>query len=544
MYAWVGGTGQPTTQRKAYARPCDVASGVSRYWVGLVVMTLLVIGCTTVGPDYVRPSADVAGQWIEVADPRIKPEPADHREWWTVFNDPVLNVLVDTAYKQNLTLRSAGIRILEARAQLGISVGLQYPQQQAATYSFERIKVSDNFSAAGFPSPLDNEFSSNIIGFDAGWELDFWGKFRRGLESANADLGASIANYDDILVTLVAEVAATYVQIRTFEERLRVARQNVKIQARSLQIADVRFRNGAVTELDVQQAKANLRNTEALIPELETGLRLAQNALSILLGMPPRDLQDVLGSPTPIPTVPPDVAIGVPAELLRRRPDIQRAERLVAAQSARIGIAVSDLYPNISIAGAFGWQANDVTDLFQSASIVGAAGTSIVWPIFNYGRIRNNVRVQDARFQQLVVDYQNTVLKAAGEVENAVVAFLRTQEAVKLLADSVEASRRWEQLALIQYREGLIDFTPVLDSEEFLAAQEDRLAERTGTIAVSLIAMYKGLGGGWEIRIGKNFVPVQTKQEMQERTNWGDFLTSPEELSPKPVRILPAAPDW
>ena len=543
MYAWVGGTGQPTTQRKAYARPCSVASGVSRYWVGVIAVSVLICGCTTVGPDYVRPSADVAGQWMEVDDPRIKAEPPGHREWWTVFNDPVLNVLVDTAYKQNLTLRSAGIRILEARARLGISVGFQYPEQQTGTYSFRRTKLSENFDPGVISSP-SNEFSSNMIGFDAGWELDFWGKFRRGLESANADLGASIANYDDILVSLVAEVAATYVQIRTFEERLRVARQNVKIQARSFQIADVRFRNGAVTELDVQQAKANLRNTEALIPELEMGLRQAQNALSILLGMPPRDLQDVLGSPTPIPTVPPDVAIGVPADLLRRRPDIQRAERLAAAQSAHIGIAVSDLYPTIKIAGAFGWQANDVTDLFQSASIIGSAGTSIVWPIFNYGRIRNNVRVQDARFQQVVVDYQNSVLKAAEEVENAVVAFLRTQEAVKLLADSVKASRRWEQLALIQYREGLIDFTPVLDSEEFLAAQEDRLAQTTGDIAVSLIAMYKGLGGGWEIRIGKDFVPVQTKQEMQERTNWGDFLTSPENVSPKPVRVIPAAPDW
>ena len=543
MYAWVGGTGQPTTQRKAYARPCSVASGVSRYWVGVIAVSVLICGCTTVGPDYVRPSADVAGQWMEVDDPRIKAEPPGHREWWTVFNDPVLNFLVDTAYKQNLTLRSAGIRILEARARLGISVGFQYPQQQTGTYSFRRINLSENFDPGSLPSS-STEFSSNMIGFDAGWELDFWGKFRRGLESANADMGASIANYDDILVSLVAEVAATYVQIRTFEERLRFARQNVKIQTRSFQIADVRFRNGAVTELDVQQAKANLRNTEALIPELEMGLRQAQNALSILLGMPPRDLQDVLGSPTPIPTVPPDVAIGVPADLLRRRPDIQRAERLAAAQSAHIGIAVSDLYPTIKIAGAFGWQANDVTDLFQSASIMGSAGTSIVWPIFNYGRIKNNVRVQDARFQQVVVDYQNSVLKAAGEVENAVVAFLRTQEAVKLLADSVKASRRWEQLALIQYREGLIDFTPVLDSEEFLAAQEDRLAQTTGDIAVSLIAMYKGLGGGWEIRIGKDFVPVQTKQEMQERTNWGDFLTSPENVSPKPVRVIPAAPDW
>jgi NodT family efflux transporter outer membrane factor (OMF) lipoprotein len=507
------------------------------------MMVLWGTACTTVGPDYARPPADVAKQWMEVDDPRFKAEPADHREWWTVFNDPVLDFLVDTAYKQNLTLRSAGIRILEARAQLGIAVGNQYPQTQQATARYARVTLSEELSLVGV-TPSDTNFNLNLIGFDASWELDLWGRFRRGVEAGNADLGASMAHYDDILVSLVAEVAATYVQIRTFEERLKVARQNVKTQERSFQIASVRFRNGAVTEVDVQQARSNLRNTEALIPELEKGLRQAQNALSILLGMPPGDLKDVLGSPISIPTVPPDVAVGVPADLLRRRPDIQRAERLVAAQSARIGIAESDLYPRISIAGSFGWTANDITDLFTQASFAGFGGPSVIWPIFNYGRIKNNVRVQDARFQQLVVDYQNTVLKAAEEVENAMVAFLRTQEQVKFLADSAEAARRWVDLSLIQYREGLVDFTPVLVAQDFLAKQDDRLAQTTGNIVISLIAMYKGLGGGWEIRIGKDFVPVQTKQQMQDRTNWGDLLTSPEDLSPKPVGVIPAAPDW
>ena len=517
----------------------------SRCWAvaGLISITLLAIGCTTVGPDYVRPSAEVSTQWMEMDDPRIKAEPADHRDWWTVFNDPVLNVLVDTAYRQNLTLRSAGIRILEARAQLGISVANQYPQMQEVGASFNRVTLSENVSPTG-ADVIDTNLNVYSLGFDASWELDFWGRFRRQVESANADLGASIANYDDILVSLVAEVAATYVQIRTFEERLRVARQNVKTQERSFQIANVRFRNGAVTEVDVQQARANLRSTEALIPELEKGLRQAQNALSILLGMPPSDLRAVLGGPTPIPTVPPDVAVGVPADLLRRRPDIQRAERLVAAQSAQIGVAVSDLYPRISILGAIGVSASDFGELFTTGSISGFGGPSIVWPIFNYGRFRSNIRVQDARFQQLVVDYQNTVLKAAEEVENAMVAFLRTQERAKFLADSVDASKRWVDLSLIQYREGVVDFTPVLVAQEFLAQQDDRLAQTTGTIAVNLIAMYKGLGGGWEIRVGKDFVPAQTKEEMQERTNWGDLLTSPEDLSPKPVRVIPAAPDW
>ncbi len=529
------------THGKACPRPRNVRSPLWRSVGGLIGVALLVSGCISVGPDYVRPSADVSEQWMEVADPRVKPEPAEYREWWTVFDDPVLNALVEIAYKENLTLRSAGIRIMEARAALGISVGTQYPQVQEGTGEISRIRLSENEAGV---TPTTTEFDLWQVGFDVGWELDFWGKFRRGVESANADLGAAIANYDDILVSLVAEVAATYVLIRTFEERLNVARDNVKIQERSFQITGVRFRNGLVTELDVQQAKATLRNTQALIPQLQTGLRQSQNALGVLLGMPPRDLQDVIGGPRTIPTAPPDVAVGMPTELLRRRPDIRRAEREVAAQSARIGLAKSDLYPQITLAGSFNLTADDAAGVFMGDSFSGFGGPAFVWPLFNYGRITNNVRVQDARFQQLAVQYQNAVLKAAQEVEDALVAFLRAQEQVKFLADSAEASRRWVNLSLIQYREGVIDFTPVLLAQDFLTQQEDRLAETTGAIARNLIAVYKAIGGGWEIRAGKEFVPVEIRDEMQERTSWGDLLTSPENVSPKPVRILPAAPDW
>ncbi len=516
----------------------------SRCWAvaGLISITLLAIGCTTVGPDYVRPSADVSGQWMEVADARVKPEPAEYREWWTVFDDPVLNALVEIAYKENLTLRSAGIRIMEARAALGISVGTQYPQVQEGTGEISQIWLSENVVSAGV-TPTTTNFDVWRLGFDVGWELDFWGKFRRGVESANADLGAAIANYDDILVSLVAEVAATYVLIRTFEERLNVARDNVKIQERSFQITGVRFRNGAVTELDVQQAKATLRNTQALIPQLQTGLRQSQNALGVLLGMPPRDLQDVIGGPRTIPTAPPDVAVGMPTELLRRRPDIRRAEREVAAQSARIGMVKSDLYPRITLAGSFNLTADDAAGVFMGDSFSGFGGPAFVWPLFDYGRITNNVRVQDARFQQLAVQYQNAVLKAAQEVEDALVAFLRAQEQVKFLADSAEASRRWVNLSLIQYREGVIDFTPVLLAQDFLTQQEDRLAETTGAIARNLIAVYKAIGGGWEIRAGKEFVPMEIREEMQERTSWGDLLEAAAQ-EPKPVSIIPGWPDW
>lgn len=530
------------THRTACARPGNVNSHLWRSVVRVIALGLLVNGCISVGPDYVRPSADVPDQWIDIKDSRIKDTPAEYREWWTVFDDPVLNALVEIAYKQNLTLRAAGIRILEARAALGISVGKQYPQMQEATGQISRIWLSENVSPSGV-TPTTTDFDFWQVGFDVGWELDFWGKFRRGVESANADLEASIANYDAVLVSLVAEVAATYVLIRTFEERLNVARDNVRIQERSFRITDVRFRNGVVTELDVQQAKATLRNTQALIPQLQTGLRQSQNALSVLLGMTPGDLQGVIGGPRPIPTTPPDVAVGMPAELLRRRPDIRRAERHVAAQSARIGLTKTDLYPRITLAGSFNFAAQDAAELFMGNSFSGFGGPAFVWPLLNYGRIKNNVRVQDARFQELAVEYQNTVLKAAQEVEDAMVAFLRAQEEVRFLAESVAASKRSVDLSLIQYREGLIDFARVLQSQELLVVQQDRLAETTGAIARNLIAVYKALGGGWEIRVGKEFVPIEIREEMRERTSWGDLLEA-EAQQPKPTGIIPGWPDW
>jgi len=510
---------------------------------GLLAVTLVVSGCTTVGPDYVRPPGPVAEQWIDIDDPRIKAEPAELIDWWTVYNDPVLTFLVEAAYKQNLTLQIAGLRILEARAQLGIAVGRQYPQVQQATGSLTRVELSDNA-----PNVVQTSFTDVRMGFDTAWEIDFWGRFRRGVEAGNADLGASIANYDDVLVSLIAEVAATYVQIRTFEERLRLARANVKIQEESLRIATVRFRHGAVTKLDVQEATGNLRNTEALIPELETGLRQAKNTLSILLGMPPHDLQDVLGGPRPIPTAPADVAVGVPAELLRRRPDIRRAERDAAAQSALIGIAKADLYPRFTLAGFVGLQSSDtgmatLADLFTGDSFTGFVGPALSWPLLNYGRLKNNVRVQDARFQQLVINYQNTVLKAAEEVENAVVAFLRAQEQVRFLSAGVQATKGAVDLSLIQYRGGAIPFDRVLISEERLVAQQDRLAEAKGAISVNLIAMYKGLGGGWQIRRGQDFVPGEIQEVMRTRTNWGGLL-APEAVVPKRTGILPSKPDW
>jgi NodT family efflux transporter outer membrane factor (OMF) lipoprotein len=511
---------------------------------GLLGVALFAAGCATVGPDYRQPKAPVSQEWIDLDAPQVSSEPAADIEWWTVFNDPVLNTLVENAYQQNLPLRIAGLRILEARAQLGIAIGGRYPQTQQAGGGLTRVNASRN---APNTSAVDLNYSQYDIGFDAAWELDFWGKFRRAVESSVAVLEASIADYDDVLVALTAEVARTYVVIRTFEQRLEYARQNVKIQQRNLQITEVRFGAGAVTELDVQEARSILRNTEALIPALETGRRQAKNGLAVLLGKLPGEVDELLGSPQPIPAPPPEVALDIPAELLRRRPDIRRAERQLAAQSARIGVARADLFPHFSLFGSIGFVSSssgftkaggrggsDFSDLFDLDSFDFIGGPSVRWDIFNYGRIKNAVRAQDARFQQLAVNYENTVLEAHREVEDAVVAFVREQERSGFLGEAAKASQRSLELSQLQYTEGIVDFIRVLDASRSLVVQQDELAVSEGDIAVNLIATYKGLGGGWQIREGKDFVPEATKVEMAERTDWGQLLW-PQQQEPPPA---------
>ena len=518
------------------------------YLLALPLMGFLASGCAMVGPDYLKPPpAPQQKTWIEQKDPIIKTEPTDLANWWEVFGDPVLDSLVYQAYQQNLPLRIAGLRILEARAQLGIASGLLYPQQQQGSGGAAYNKISRNRLnlPPGFVDQIDTGFNTYDVAFDAFWELDFWGKFRRNVESGLGVLEASIASYDDILVTLTAEVARTYVAIRTYEERLEIARENVRLQSRSLQIAEARFKGGEVTELDVAQARALLSETQSLIPRLSKDLRQAKNALSILLGKVPSELNEILGGPNSIPAVPAEVTVGVPAELLRRRPDIRLAERQLASQSPRIGIAKAELYPAFNLLGTIGLSSRNTGNFFDADSVTGLGGASFTWNILNYGRIKNNVRVQDARFQELAVSYQNTVLRAAQEVEDAMVAFLRTQEETKFLSSSVQAYKRSVELSMIQYREGLVDYQRVLDTQRFLTRSQETYVTSKGDIVISLVAMYKALGGGWQIREGKDFVPEQIKVEMQERTDWGELL-SLEEQKPPPEedRKLWRSPDW
>lgn len=502
--------------------------------VSLVSLVLALNGCTAVGPDFVTPEADLQKNWIETGDPRVETQTADVSRWWRVFDDPALNQLIQLAYQQNLPLQIAGLRILQARAQLGIAIGQQYPQVQEAFGSATGVRISEN-AANSFGA--NQSFFDYQLGFDAAWELDFWGRFRRNVEAADASLTASVADYDNALVSLTAEVARTYAVIRTFEVLIQLARKNAKLQERGLQIADVRFRNGATTELDVTQARTLLESTLASIPQLQASLRQAQNALSTLLGQPPGAVQALLEGPHEIPTAPMEVAVGVPAELLRRRPDIRSAELNAAAQSASIGIAEADLYPSFSLVGDIGFQTSsqggiqsgmaDFSDLFKRGSFFYSFGPGFRWPIFNYGRLKNNVRVQDALFQQLLVNYQNTVLTAAQEVEDALIGFLKAQEATAFLQNAVNAAQRSVDLALTQYREGAVDYQRVLDTQRSLLQQENNLAETRSSIATNLIALYKALGGGWESREGQPIVAESTQAAMQQRTDWGRLLPPP-----------------
>ena len=517
-----------------WVRGCGVTSLFNQSIICLLTLAFLVTGCM-VGPDFLKPDATLEEMWTQQEDPRIKTDATDYREWWGVFNDPVLDTLIEKAYQQNLDLQGAGLRILQARAELGVAIGGQYPQTQEMQASALMTQNSQNSSLTG---GLNNFSYVYNLGLDAAWELDFWGRFRRGVESANASLYATYANFDDVLVSLIAEVARTYTQIRTFELQLVFARSNVKMQEKSFEIATDRYEGGATSELDPTMAKALFKQTQASIPQFEAGLRQAKNALAILLGIPPIEIQNILGPPKPIPTAPPEVAVGIPADLLLRRPDIRRIELAAAAQSARIGIAKSDLFPRISVAGSFIFQTSDnggaftnnasFSDLFSSNSISYIVGPQIQWPILNYGRIKNDVRAQDARFQQFLVEYRSTVLRAMQDVEDGMVGFLRAQEQQAFLAESVASYQHAVDLAQIQYVEGLSPYQQVVDAQRFLTQQQIQLASAKGAVVANLIATYKALGGGWELREGRDLVPSETQEQMRQRTDWGNLLP-PEE---------------
>lgn len=512
------------------------ATGFSRLFkigilstAGLLIMT----GCKTVGPDFEKPAVPVADTWLEADNENVDTSSTTYQDWWAVFEDPALSKLIDTSYRQNLSLQVAGLRVMEARAQLGIATGLKYPQSQSVGggYAYSRSSIN--------APPLSN-LPDNVLqgidrsvgvwsaSFDATWEADVWGKFARGVEAADANLAANMLNYDAVLVTLTGDVAALYTSIRTLQERLDFAYSNVKLQQKALGLANSRFKLGATSELDVQQARGLLYNTKSLIPVFLLNLERAQNTLSFLLGLPPSNLETMLGASRNIPTAPASIAVGIPADLLRRRPDVRAAEMAAAAQSANIGVSQAALYPSFALAGSLGLAGGSFSDLFDGGAATGFIMPFFKWDIFNYGRIKNNVRVQDARFEQAVTAYQNTALAAAKEVQDGLQGFLRTQEQVGHLKNAVTASARAAELAMAQYSQGATDYTRVLNTQTALLQQQDTLTAARGQVVSNLVATYKALGGGWQLREGSNYVSPELIDTMKIRTDWGELLNTPE----------------
>jgi NodT family efflux transporter outer membrane factor (OMF) lipoprotein len=457
----------------------------------------MLLGCT-VGPDYVPPTYPMPGAWSESLEGGLAAEPADLQEWWLTFEDPGLNSLIERALAGNLDLKGAVARIREARAQRGFVASDRFPTIDAAG-SYSRDRASEN---------VDRGFGNNIevsdtdlfsFGFDASWELDIFGRVRRSVEAANANLDAAGEDYRDVLVTLLSEVALNYVEVRSFQTRLEIAEANVRVQEDTLKLTQARFNAGLTSGLDVAQAEANLDTTRSAIPTLQIGLKQAMNRLGVLLGQNPGSLSAELSKPMPIPVTPTEVAIGIPADLLRRRPDIRRAERELAAQTARIGVATADLYPRFSLLGSIGLEASDFGSLFELGSRAYSVGPSFQWNIFDAGRIRSNIVIQDARQEQALIRYESAVLTALEDVENALVAYAREQVRRQSLLKAVDASQRAVKLAETLYIQGLSDFQNVLDAQRSLFNLQDQLAESEGAVTSNLISLYKALGGGWEV---------------------------------------------
>jgi len=474
----------------------------------VLALSLFACGCTPlkdwlrnglkVGPNYQEPPAPVAVDWIDAAELAVLRTPPENDEWWSVFQDQELTSLIETAHRQNLDLKTSATRVLQSRAQRNITAGNLLPQSQKLIGDYAHVQIGKNFKLFNNPqASLPGTLNIWATGFNASWELDLWGRFRRAIESSDADLGASVESYRDVLISLLADVATTYVQIRTYQERIAYARRNLEIQAGSLRLAEARLQDGKATALDVEQARANVAQTKASVPPLAIGLRQANDRLCVLLGLPPQNLVADLKN-APVPSPPTELAAGIPADLLRRRPDVRQALRKVAAQSAQIGVAEADLYPQIGVTGFIGYVADDLRHLFDQKSFTSFILPSFQWKILNYGRIVNNVRAQDARLQEKILQYQKTVLTAGSEVEDALEAFLQYQVQAQSLKESVEAADRSVQLVMAQYKAGRVDFNRVFTTQTVLVNQQDQLAVARGNIAVSLIAAYRALGGGWQ----------------------------------------------
>ncbi|KIX15253.1 efflux transporter outer membrane subunit [Dethiosulfatarculus sandiegensis] len=469
-----------------------------------LAMAFFLGGCAAVGPDYVAPKPEMPSAWQEIEDPAVKPGEAQIRTWWTVFDDPLLTSLIERAAKGNLDLMTAMARVKQARAQLGVATGEMLPTLDASG-SATRQRGSEYDIAPGGVT------QDRLLGqLDASWEIDLFGRIRRSIEAAKADYQATTEDRNDVMLTLYADVARTYFAARTAQARFYTAQENIRSQKKVLKLTKTRLDTGLATSLDVAQAESVLASSEAELPPFKIDYYQSVHALALLLGKQPGALKAELKAFKPIPKLPAEVKLGMPADLLRRRPDIRQAERSLAAETARIGVATADLYPSFTITGAFGVAATDAGDLFKSGSGLYSFGPAFSWNLFQGDRIRAQIRAQDAVTEQALYTYEQTVLKALGEVEDALTSYVQARIRVEALKRTVQASRRTLELSVGLYKDGLKDFQSVLDAQRSLFSYANEYAAAQGDTAANLVQLYKALGGGWQ--------PVDSEPKKKEET--------------------------
>jgi len=453
--------------------------------LSVLIICLFLAGCAA-GPDYTPPElpADLV-QWQQPSEYGLIASRADISQWWQILNDYSLNELVERGLSGNLDLDQARSRVREARAARGIEAAARFPALTTSG-SATKAKVGD--------LPTNELYAT---GFDAAWEIDIFGGVSRRIEASTADMQASIESLRGVQVSLVAEIALNYVEVRSFQNRICVAKANIEAQQKTLEVVTDRFDLQLTNSLEVEQAKSNLAGSRAQIPPLQSGLQQAMNRLAVLTGKKPGALNVFLQDASSVPMAPPEIAIGIPADLIRRRPDIRAAERELAAQSARVGVAEADLYPRFTFNGTLQFAATDTSSLFGSMSRLSNIGPAFQWNIFNAGSVRSNINVQNERQKQALIKYEQTILQALEEVENAMVAYARELDRQESLKQAVTATRKSANLAESLYKDGLKDFIYVLDAQRALFAAEDQLAVSSAEVAANLVRLYKALGGGW-----------------------------------------------
>ena len=467
--------------------------------LGLVLGLFALAGCA-VGPNYHQPTVSTPPHWEAPLAGGETNSAVPVAAWWTNFHDSELDSLVDRAVQSNLDLRIAQARVREARAQYGIDVGNLWPTVDASgSYSYQRESQNQAIYASvpkSFGIPLGyNLFQS---GFDASWEIDVFGGQRRAAEAGRAQVAAAQFGESDVLISLLGDVALNYVELRGYQRQLAITDENIRAQERALALTQRRFAHGLVSNLDVQQASTLLATTRATVPTLETSIQASIHRLGVLLGQPPEVLQTELATAAPIPPAPPEVPVGLPSELLLRRPDVAQAERQLAAATANIGVAKADLFPKFFLTSSAGFESVSASDWFTAGSRFWSAGPTVQWNIFDAGRIRSNIRVQNARQEEALGTYEKTALSAFEDVENGLTAYAKEQVRRRSLEDAVKSSQESLRLANRLYANGLTDFINVLDAERSLYEAQDALVQSDTTVSTDVIALYKSLGGGWD----------------------------------------------